>query len=253
MSNKISLHALTMLMEEEESFKSETEKAPSYKTIERRFKKLVEVFNWNVKDENGEIYLDETEAVFVKGILFQSIDMKGFVYRLLFTDDTDLTAPDTLFGISDFMKNMYDYMTDKISDQDRDSYMLALDRNLKYSALSEFHNIHALIDALYGNLNTLLYPNHLMALMDLRKKIEKEFITSTHEIVDQTIQLANILMQSKEITGESIIDYKYDCDHDIAEEYKQRDRDTLFFLDQNPLIKQHIEAKLNIKVEEIFN
>ncbi|KQO18059.1 hypothetical protein [Paenibacillus sp. Leaf72] len=256
MSKKISMHALAKSIEDEFYNKSENGKvSPSYKTIERRFMQFVGSFGIDIKElknKNGEIYLEETEAVFVQGIIAQSLDKKGFVYKFLITGELNELDLATLLEIGDFMKYMYEYMTDKMSDDDRDSYIMDLNRNFKYTALLERENIYRLIDALYLNLNSLLYSHQVSLLLDLKKVLEKEFVRSNIEIVLNTIEVAQIIKDHKEMTGEARIDYDYLNNDDIAEEYRQRDRDILVFLEENPLIKEHIETKLNMTVEELF-
>lgn len=48
------------------------------------------------------------------------------------------------------------------------------------------------------------------------------------------------------------MNYGDELESDTAKEYRQRDRDVLMFLEQNPLIKEHIETKLNMTIEEIL-
>ncbi len=250
MAKQISIHAIARAIEDELFSVSETGKAPiSYKTIERRFMQFVKSFGIDInrlKDKNGEIYLGETEAIFVQGILAQSIDKKGFLYKLLTEDVNELD----LFEISEFMKNMYKYMTDKMSNDDRDSYIGDLDRNFYYTAQLEGLRISQLIDTLNVNLTTMPYTHHVSTLINIRKKLERESANSIVEMVIATTELAEFIKDYKEITGEDGIDYG--DDDDIAEEYRQRDRDTLVFLEQNPLIKQHIENKLNKTIEDLF-
>lgn len=143
-------------------------------------------------------------------------------------------------------------MTDKLSDSDRDSYMKDLDRSLKFNALVERQNIDYLIEVLCANLNTLLYTHQIWFLLELRKNLEREFVHSTRDIVIQTISLAEQIRDYKEITGEAHLDYGNELGDDTVEEFRQRDRDVLMFLEQSPLIKQHIETKLNMTLEEIF-
>lgn len=254
--SKKSIHSIAQSIEDEFFEKSENQKvSPSYKTIVRRFMEFVKSNNINIeelKNKNGEIYLEETEAIFVQGIMTQLVDKNGFLYSYLISEKKDDLELSTLFEISEFMEYMYEYMTDKMSNGDRDSYMSDLELNFKYTALLERQNIYNIFDTLYLNLNSQLYSHQVSLLRDLRKVLEKEFVQSNVKIVTNTIDLVKMIMDYKEITEEPSINYDYIDNDNIAEEYRQRDRDTLIFLKENPLIKEHIETKLNITVEEIF-
>lgn len=256
MSNKMSLHAIAKAIENEYFNKSASgEVLISYKTVERRFKQFIQLFDIDIallKDENNVIYLNETESVFVQGILTESIDKNGFFYKLLYTDEISDLNPATIEDLSEFMNNMYQHMNGKISDIDRDSYMVDLNRNLSYSALIERHQMHALIDALYANTNPMLYWQQLSILSQFRKKLEKDFAHSIVTITIQTTQLAELIKDYKIVSGEKHMDYGDELEDDTVNEYRQRDRDVLMFLEQNPLIKEHIETKLNMTIEEIF-
>ncbi|MEK5490731.1 hypothetical protein MKZ24_08460 [Paenibacillus sp. FSL R7-0297] len=254
--SRMSLHAIAKEIEKEYFNKSECgEVLLSYKTVERRFKQFIQSFNIDItflKDEKNAIYLSQTESVFVKGILTESIDKNGFLYKLLYTDEITDLNPATFEDLSGFMNNMYQHMNGKISDTDRDFYMVDLNRNLSYSALLECHQMHALIDALFANTNPMLYSQQVYLLSEFRKKLEKDFAHSIVTITLQTTELAEYIKDYKIVTGEKHMNYGDELESDTAKEYRQRDRDVLMFLEQNPLIKEHIETKLNMTIEEIL-
>ncbi|MGW7162637.1 hypothetical protein [Paenibacillus taichungensis] len=256
MSNRMSLYAIAKAIEEEYFNMSESgEVLISYKTVGRRFKQFIKAFNIDItllKDENNVIYLNGTETVFVQAILRESIDKNGFLYRLLYTDEIIDSDTAALEKVSSFMDNMFQYMTGKISDTDRDSYMVDLDRNLKYSALLELHHMHALVEELYINTKPMLYLQQLYFLSEFRKKIAKEFTHSIVKITLHTTELAELIKDYKIVTEEKHMDYGDELEDDTVKEYTQRDRDVFDFLEENPLIKEHIETKLNMTIEEIF-
>ncbi|WP_276703879.1 hypothetical protein [Romboutsia ilealis] len=246
--NKKSLNAIATEIEMESIDDSDNgESQISYKTVERRFKEFIKINGLNIKelkDKKGEIYFEETEAVILKAILKESIDKNSFVYKLLKDKDDDISFNQ----IKSFMDNINDFMVGKISDEEREFFMSYMDQSLKYSVLMEMHNIYNIIDCLNINLSTNIYTYHLTSLIELRKKLEKEFIYNSVNAVNNMINVSEILNFTKEVSGE-YHDYGND---ESALEYAQRDIDLKKFLEESPLIKQHIEQKLNKKIEEIL-
>ncbi|CEN26172.1 hypothetical protein [Paraclostridium sordellii] len=246
--NKKSLNAIATEIEMESIDDSDNgESQVSYKTVERRFKEFVKINGLNIKelkDKKGEIYFEENEAVILKALLIESIDKNSFVYKLLKDKDDDISFNQ----IKSFMDNINDFMVGKISDEEREYFMSYMDQSLKYSVLMEIHNIYNIIECLNANLSTNIYGYHLNSLIELRKKLEKEFIYNSVEAVENMINLSEILSFTKEVSGEP---YDYGDDA-VAWEYRQRDIDFKKFLEENPLIKQHIEQKLDKSVEEIL-
>ena len=246
--NKKSLNAIATEIEMESIDDSDNgESQISYKTVERRFKEFIKINGLNIKelkDKKGEIYFEEKEAVILKAILKESIDKNSFVYKLLKDKDDDISFNQ----IKSFMDNINDFMVGKISDEEREYFMSYMDQSLKYSVLMEMHNIYNIIDCLNVNLSTNIYTYHLTSLIELRKKLEKEFIYNSVNAVKNMINVSEILNFTKEVSGES---YDYGND-ELALEYAQRDIDLKKFLEESPLIKQHIEQKLNKKIEEIL-
>lgn len=249
---RISLNAITTSIENESLNNSKDgESEISYKTIERRFKDFIKKCNVNIKelkDKNGEIYFDETEAIILKAILKESIDKNSFIYKLLKDKDTDISFNE----IKIFMDNINEFMEGKISDDERSMFMSYLDQSLKYSVLMELHNIYNIIECLNLNMSTTIYTYHLSSLIKLREKLEYEFIINTVDSVRYVTQLAEVLELHKEISGEENVTYDECEDIALENEYMQRDKDVKKFLEENPLIREHIEKKLNKKIDKIF-
>lgn len=246
--SKKSLNAIATEIEMESIDDSDNgETQVSYKTVERRFKEFVKINGLNIKelkDKKGEIYFEENEAVILKALLKESIDKNSFVYKLLKDKDDDISFNQ----IKSFMDNINDFMDGKISDEEREYFMSYMDQSLKYSVLMEIHNIYNIIECLNANLSTNIYTYHLSILIELRKKLEKEFIYNSVRSVENMLNLSELLNFTKDISGES---YDYGDDA-VGWEYRQRDIDFKNFLEENTLIKQYIEQKLNKPIEKIL-
>lgn len=252
MKNDFSLNSLVNEVEQEIINESECgDSKVSTKTIERRFKDYLQKKNIKIKDLKGneeKFGIDDTEAIFIKALIKEAIDKKSFAYKYIKDINEDVSLDD----IADFMKKINSRMESELEDDERIEYMEYLDQSLQYGVSLELHNIYILIDCLVNNMNTTIYTYQLNSLRSIRDKLEIEYIQSTIENIKYITDLAEFKEAlNNAFDGEDVNIYDVG-DKAIEEEYLQRDRELSKYLDDNPLIKKHIEEKIGRKIEALY-
>ena len=150
----------------------------SYKTLIRNFEKFIEKSGGDIKsmkDSSGKIFFEESESIFIKAILRESIDKNSYIYKFLKGKDDEVSFDQ----IKEFMDNIHDYMQNKLPQEECDAYMAYMDQALQYSVIMELHNIYNIIECINLNLQNYIYTFQLESMINLRKKLEQEFVRTT--------------------------------------------------------------------------
>ncbi|MEF2900298.1 MAG: hypothetical protein U0N84_02365 [Terrisporobacter sp.] len=225
----------------------------SYKTLIRNFEKFIEKSGGDIKsmkDSSGKIFFEESESIFIKAILRESIDKNSYIYKFLKGKDDEVSFDQ----IKEFMDNIHDYMQNKLPQEECDAYMAYMDQALQYSVIMELHNIYNIIECINLNLQNYIYTFQLESMINLRKKLEQEFVRTTANSILNMEEFCEFVSQTSEIfDGDASQLLNYD-DFDLLTqvEYSNRDKDTLKYINSNPLIKKHIEEKIGKSIDEIF-
>ena len=225
----------------------------SYKTLIRNFEKFIEKSGGDIKSmkvSSGKIFFEESESIFIKAILRESIDKNSYIYKFLKGKDDEVSFDQ----IKEFMDNIHDYMQNKLPQEECDAYMEYMDQALQYSVIMELHNIYNIIECINLNLQNYIYTFQLESMINLRKKLEQEFVRTTANSILNMEEFCEFVSQTSEIfDGDASQLLNYD-DFDLLTqvEYSNRDKDTLKYINSNPLIKKHIEEKIGKSIDEIF-
>lgn len=224
------------------------------KTIIRNFEKFINKCGGDIvdlKNSNGKIFFEETESVFIKAILRESVDKESYVYKLLKDKDDEVSFN----TIKVFMENIDGYMKDKLSDEERESYMSYMDQSLKYSVIMELRNIYNIIEFMNLNLEQSIYSYHLQSVIKLRKKMEQEFARTIGNSMLYMEEFVEFVDKAREIFDGDVTQVLNYDEYDLQTkmEYTERDVKLLKYIKSNALVKQHVEEKMGKKIEEIFN
>ncbi|WP_347028252.1 hypothetical protein [Intestinibacter bartlettii] len=225
----------------------------SYKTLIRNFKKFIEKSGGDIKsmkDSSGKIFFEESESIFIKAILRESIDKNSYIYKFLKDKDDEVSFDQ----IKEFMDNIHDYMQSKLPEEECNAYMAYMDQALQYSVIMELHNIYNFIECINLNLQNCIYTFHLKSMINLRKKLEQEFVRITANSILNIEQFCEFVNQASKIfdgDASQLLNYN-DFDLLTQIEYSNRDKDTLKYINSNPLVKKYIEEKIGKSIDEIF-
>lgn len=85
-------------------------------------------------------------------------------------------------------------------------------------------------------------------LSKFHKKLENENIWSMIQCVKDSIKLMELMNFAQEDGDNN----EFEDEDDIDQEYLKRDRELVKYLNENPLIKQHVEKVTEKKVDVIF-
>lgn len=254
MESKKSLNSIVNSISDELYLNSpDGKEAISSKTLIRNFKKFIEKSGGDIKsmkDSSGKIFFEESESIFIKAILRESIDKNSYIYKFLKGKDDEVSFNQ----IKEFMDNIHDYMQNKLPQEECDAYMAYMDQALQYSVIMELHNIYNIIECINLNLQNYIYTFQLESMINLREKLEQEFVRTTANSILNIEEFCGFVNQASEIfDGDASQLLNYD-DFDLLTqvEYSNRDKDTLKYINSNPLVKKHIEEKIGKSIDEIF-
>ncbi|MEH7076976.1 hypothetical protein [Neobacillus drentensis] len=226
------------------------DKGVSGKTIERRLKDFI--YNNNVKAEDlksgsGRVTFNKDESVFLKTLIKESIDKKSFAYKFVKGEKNSASFNE----IADFMYNMDQKMLSVLEDDERLEFLTYLDQSLGYSVLVELKQIYSIIESISHNIKDRLYTYQLQSLMELRGVLERQFTNEVVHSVKHITDIAEMHELIKDIVDDDINIYDVGS-FSVSEEYAERDREVLKYLEENPLVKQHIEEKLGKDINSMF-
>lgn len=254
---RVSLHELACEVADDhadEDGKSEV----SYKTIERRFHKLVEVCGGDssvLKSDGGRIYFSEYEADYIRTILYQLSDEEGLSYRFLEQiNDEDRISLDE---IHDFIQQFIEQMEEsKVPEDEIKATVDEMDKMLMYTLQVEMDKCRRSIDMVEMNLAPVLYTH---AVLHARKYREEMYRLSAAIAVSTALtagELGEFIKRAKGISEDDDLDIFdfYGTDRDsIRREYEERDRKTVAFIKENPEIKAYVERISGMKCENIWS
>ncbi len=111
---------------------------------------------------------------------------------------------------------------------------------------------HKLIDFLGVSLEDLPYTLQGHYWNKIETLLKREVAHRMAESAINTIQIAQMMEEAKELCGIDIIDYQ-EYDPMIKYEYAQRDQNLLEKIQEDDDLRQYVEKKMGKKAEDIFN
>lgn len=223
------------------------------KKLRRKFKRFIEAGGGNcekLKDDNGNMYFDESEVPLIKTILTQLAEDNGFAGKFIKKN-----------GQVDYLNDAHDLIQEVINTMEKDgnkeneikANVNTLDRLFQLSFRSEIENCHKLVDGIALNLMPYPYTHQMIFVQRFTEFLKKEFALTVTEAIFNTGELGEFLQKAKEL-GEidDVSDLYGDRDDEIASEYRQRDASVVEFLMTHPEIRNYVEAKVGVTIDKIW-
>ena len=218
----------------------------------RSFMRFIEAGGGNadqLKDDNGNMYFDEQEAVYVEAILKQLISQKGAAYSFSKKKSIPSEA-----DIHNMIQNVLEDIDEtKITEDIIQRGVNFLDMIFQLSFRRKIRYCHELVDAVGLNLEPYLYTYQLLFTERLADFLLREVIRTATEAAIYCSDLAGILGINSDNLGDiSLGDLYGEPGDPIRREYEQRDTVAYNFLIKEPVIREYVEKKVGQKIEDIF-
>lgn len=225
----------------------------SERTLLRRFYKLIAVCGGNIdmmKDENGHIFFDESEVQFLKVILEELYLNEGIASAFI-----DKQTSDDYVGLEmvhDFIQKFLEKLSDSGASEDEIQsnlnflgmlFLLPVKENNEYC--------HRLLAAIYQNLEQYPYTHQAIMSNKITNEMKRMFACSMAEAMVNLVKLCEIIKAGQELSGEKN-SLSWYGDDDIAIEYKERDRRAFRMMKNDDRLREYVEEKLNMKIEDLF-
>lgn len=225
------------------------------KRLNRKFTKFVEAGGVSaemLKDERSRMYFDESEVSFLKEILKQLDEERGFADAFMRKKE----STDELIDVHDLIQSVIDSMEKNGEDVE---YIKAnvnmLDRIFLYFFRADIKYCHQILDALVLNFMPYPYTYQMHLMREFMHFLQHEFARSLAIAFINTEELAKFFKNAKEINEGicNISDLYGEENDDIKAEYCQCDVSIVQFLKANPYVRELIEKRLGSDLAEFWN
>lgn len=217
------------------------------KTIRRRFAHLLKNCGGDIRklqDDKGRVYFPEEETAYVKYLLLQLAEKDSFIYRTSIKEEFV-----TLDELHDFIQDLiYHLEAEGYEEDEVKAFVRYFDIQIGYTERCLVYKCHQYVDCIAENYNQFPYTLKIHQLSKFHKKLENENIWSMIQCVKDSIKLMELMNFAQEYGDNN----EFEDEDDIDQEYLKRDRELVKYLNENPLIKQHVEKVTEKKVDVIF-
>lgn len=225
------------------------------KKLRRRFNKFIESGGGSMdklRGTNGHVEFEDEEAAFIRAILIQLAEGKGFAFKLMVKNRS---GTPTLNDEHDFFQEIIDLMRD---DGAGEEYIMAnlrmLDRLFQLSFRQSIEYCHQLVDCVAINLLPYPYTHQVMLMSNFTELLKREFARTMGEAIKNSLGVAEVIRDMKELMEtEDVGDFYGEDEDEIKSEYCQRDAALIAFLKADEEVRQLLEKRVGATIEEIWN
>ena len=223
------------------------------RTSRRAFIRFIEAGGGNVfqlKDESGNMFFDDQEAIYVEAILTQLLRKEGMAYEFSKKRKHSPSSHETRDMIQDVLDSIDESVATEETLQRGVNF---LDMLFQLSYRQNIECCHRLIDSFQMNISPYLYTYQLAFSERLKEILLRENVRSATESAIYCSDLVQILDIGKELgDGIKIGDMYGEPGDPIRREYEQRDARVVESLKSEAELRKYVENKTGCNIEIIY-
>ena len=227
--------------------------ASAKKKLHRRFVKMIENCGGSIehlKEGNKNISFPEEEKDFIQMILEQLAKEEGLSFKIWENRDDTFD----LGEVHAFIQDYADYLGEHGYDEGTIlGVVKELDMLFQLSVRQTIQRCHELLDCYALNLKPYLYTYQNTYAAKMERVLMKILASTMVEAAIHCSDLGSFIKDAMELTeSDSISDLYGEEDDVVKDEYVQRDKAVIQFLNENPEFKLVVEKKTGATIESIW-